>query len=136
MELSTHTALAFVFQGGHQEIPSFGGVAVPSVGLCRTRRTRSDAEAETGLFVKAPEQIGQSRAIARIAQNEAVRSLGDDLRAAVVSAGDHRQSASHGFEWRQREGILASRADVGVRGGVKINGIRKSGFPSTLATQS
>src|SRR5467141_532016 len=113
------------------ELQNGSRIPVPSILLRGTCSIFADTTPEIRLHSKAPKQIRKGNAIVRVRDNKAVHAFGNDLRTAVIDAGDHRESTGHRFERGQRESIFAAGAYVNIRGSIKIHDVRLRMFPHT-----
>src|SRR5262249_52019470 len=102
----------------------------------RAPRVLSHAKSEIRMTVEVSEVVCQCGRIVGIAEDKAVHTLGDNLRAAIVDASYDGEAASHGLQRRQGEGILSARADVSVCSSIETYRIHGSHFPTALLPQA
>jgi len=87
------------------------------------------------MLVKAGDEPGKGDAILGVADDETIESFRDDLRAAIVDAGDHRKAASHSFNRRQSKRIVERGPRVNVCGGVELHDVGRASVEKHAAVQ-
>src|SRR5476649_1171311 len=83
----------------------------------------SEADPQVAVFNERANFGGKLLNILRVAQNDAVFSVLDDLTDTRLRAGDDRQPAGHGLENRQAISVFQRRANVGIRRGVELHDV-------------
>ena len=116
---------------GVEQLPDFGGMAIPSPVLRRLDGGLTDATTKGLVIMKLLEQLGQRQRVIGIAENEAVDIVADESGHSREAGCDHRETTGHRFRNRQSEGIFAAGADVEVGGCVKINHVTPRTLPLT-----